>query len=285
MGKLQSSLLLYTFLGYILTGGIGCAGSKKVSLREIRTPLEYKEVSLDELVSAVNAQAQAIKTVKASIYIDFRSAASEKVQSIQSKLALERPDKVLLVSFKELLPTLFTMVSDGAQFWLQIPSKKEVFTGKAQFHVSNSWEKNPVYRLRPSHLIDALLLREIEPDTPSQFVYVEVLPDAYVLNVGLKEETDSKYYPQRRVFIEREDLRIRQYQGFNEKGLLVSDVTYGNYKKIGSLTFPHRVDIKRPWEGIELTLLFREVQINTDLNPKMFTFSLPKDYKVVELGN
>jgi outer membrane lipoprotein-sorting protein len=268
----------------MLIGNISCAGSKKPPLKETLTPV-YKEASLDQLISLVNTQARSIHSMKASLYIDFKKATSEKSQSVQNKLALARPDKVLLVSFKQLLPTLFTMVSDGDQFWLHIPSKKEVFVGKNHPYLSNSHMESSVYSLRPRHLVDALLLEKIDFGKTSQIVYTEVLPDTYILDVGVRNEEDTRYYPQRRIFIEREDLRISHYQYFSEKGLLMSDVAYGDYKKVGDLEFPYRVDIKRPWEGIEMTLTFSEVEINTTLNPSIFTFSLPKGHKVVELEN
>jgi outer membrane lipoprotein-sorting protein len=283
--KIYSKTLLFSsFLGFIILGILSCAGPKKASLKELKTPGKYREVSLGELVSIINTQARFISNFRASIFIDFKSA-SKKPQSIQGKLAIERPDKVLLVSYKELLPTLFTMVSDGTQFWLDIPSKKQVYVGKNKSSISSSQQENPAYNLRPLHLVGALLLEEVELKDPSQFFYLEVLPDTYVLNLGIKDETNSKYYPQRRFYLERENLTITRYQSFDDKSLLVSDVTYDNYKKVGKMMFPYRVDINRPWEGIELALTFREIEINTDLNPKMFTFSLPKDHKVVELGN
>lgn len=282
MKKLQNIPLLYSLLGFMLVGGLGCAGPKKTQLREALMPV-YKEASLDELIQIVNTQAQSVQNLKASVYIDFKRTDSEKSQSIQNKLALERPDKVLLVSFKELLPTLFTMVSNGTQFWLHVPSKKEVFVGKSHPHLSSSNPENPVYSLRPYHLVDALLLEEIDSSKASQFVYMEVLPDTYILDIGNREET--KYYPERRIFIERENLKLTRYQYFSEKGLLVSDVRYSNYKSVEGVDFPHRVDIQRPWEGVKMVLTFSEIQINTNLNPRTFTFSLPRGHKVVELEN
>ncbi|HWP46655.1 MAG TPA: DUF4292 domain-containing protein [Candidatus Limnocylindrales bacterium] len=285
MKKFQNIGLFYSFLIFTWIGVLGCASSKNTSLKEIKTFKDYQEVPLDKLISIVNTQARSIYNLKSSIFIDFKSVGAEKKQSIQAKLAVERPDKVLLISFKELLPTFFTMVSDGIQFWLYIPSKREVFVGKNHPRSSNTQQENPLYRLRPYHLVDALLLEEITPEETSHFIYMEVVPGAYILNIGDRGEAGSGYYLRRRIFIEHKTLRIRRYQSFNEKSALVGDVTYDNYEKVEKIQFPYRVTIQRPWEGIEVALIFREVEINTDLNPKMFTFSLPKDHKVVELEN
>jgi outer membrane lipoprotein-sorting protein len=285
MKKIQHLGLFYGFLVFIWIGVLGCASSKNTSLKEIKTFKDYQEVPLAKLISLINTQAQSIYNLKSSIFIDFKSINTEKKQSIQARLAVERPDKVLLISFKELLPTFFTMVSDGTQFWLHIPSKREVFIGKNHPRRLNTRQENPIYSLRPYHLVDALLLEEINPEETSHLVYMEVVPGSYIINVGNRGEAGSGYYPQRRIFIEQKTLRIRRYQSFNEKSVLISDVTYDNYGKVEKIQFPYRVTIQRPWEGIEVTLIFREVEINTDLNPKMFTFSLPKDHKVVELEN
>jgi outer membrane lipoprotein-sorting protein len=93
----------------------------------------------------------------------------------------------------------------------------------------------------------------------------------------------GQFMPVRQVTFHRDDMRPYEQDLYDAAGTLNTVITYSNYADFSAGKYPSRVVIKRPIEGIELTLTVDRVQENVDLPADEFQVKIPPDYKVREL--
>nr|ALS88781.1 protein of unknown function (DUF4292) [uncultured bacterium] len=149
--------------------------------------------------------------------------------------------------------------------------------------------------LRPQHLTDALLVRPIEPRAESGFVYAQSEfyqeePDArprmakdaravrgYYLLDELAPGGDGGVRLARRFWFDRVGgIRLARLQTFDTRGMLVTDVTYGDEKNFGAdgnVRLPARVELTRPHDRYKLNLTYQSpdaVVIDREYDPEVF---------------
>jgi len=254
-----------------------------VVLKPSPKPISYKEASLQELLDLINERAQMINTLKASLGIDFRPTSSRNYKSCKGRLLLEKPEKIRLKGYRSLLPTFFLLVSDGNSYWLSIPSKKKAYFGQVEDKVvSEDLTQEDIF-LTPSHIIDSLLLDEIELND-SRKAFLEILPEMYIINI-IEIDAEGDIFSERRIWVEREDLNIHQHQWFDSKGRLISKVSFRQFKKVSGIKLPGLVFIHRPWEGVYIRLLFNNINLNAAIEPEAFKFSPPKELNIINLSH
>jgi hypothetical protein len=150
--------------------------------------------------------------------------------------------------------------------------------------------------LRPQHLTDALLVRPVQPRAESGFVYAQSEfyqeePAPQQSRVGETARVVRGYYLldelapggeagvrlARRFWFDRVGgIRLARLQTFDEKGMLITDVTYGEQKSFGEagrVMLPARVELTRPHDGYKLSLTYQSpeaVQLDHEYNPEVF---------------
>ena len=149
--------------------------------------------------------------------------------------------------------------------------------------------------LRPQHLTDALMLNPIPDPAQSGLIYVR--------SEFYQEEADNRpraksavrvvrgYYqleeisqPQsgearllRRFWFDRVNgIRLARLQSFDDKGLLITDVSYWDEKPFGEsaqVRLPSRIEITRPHDHYKLSITYQApatVEINKEFRPEVF---------------
>jgi hypothetical protein len=133
--------------------------------------------------------------------------------------------------------------------------------------------------LRPQHLTDALLVRPVQPRDQSGFVYAQsefyqeeadtrprAVKDAravrgYYLLDELAPGGEGGAHLARRFWFDRVGgIRLARLQTFDAKGMLVTDVNYGEQKSFGEggrVTLPARVELTRPHDRYKLNLTYQ----------------------------
>jgi outer membrane lipoprotein-sorting protein len=242
----------------------------------------YKEATLQELITMINERSRKIDTLIASIDIDFRPISERNFRSCKGRLMVEKPDQIRLKGYRSLLPTFFLLVSDGSTYWLSVPSKKRVYKGQVEERVvSEDLSQEDIY-FTPSHIVDSLFLDEIKLDA-SQKAFLDILPDMYIINI-VKTADDGVLFSRKRIWIDRKDFTIYKHEQFDLEGKLISEVSFRQFKEISGILFPGLIYIRRPWEGIDTRLLFNKITFNTSLDPEAFTFFPSKDQEIINLS-
>ena len=147
--------------------------------------------------------------------------------------------------------------------------------------------------LRPQHLTDAFMIRPIEPNgsliyAQSEFFNEE--PDVrrqarkdarvmrgYYLLEEFSTATPGEAKLVRRFWFDRVgDIRLARVQSYDEKGQLITDVSYSNEKALGAgpiVSLPSRVEITRPQDQYKLSITYQDsasVELNRDYPPRAF---------------
>jgi len=268
-----------------------------------RRPVEeqYSKAPLQEssqqgLIDSVNRQAEAIRTLKATVDIDTSAGGIKKghvtdYKEIRGYVLAKKPDALHLIGLMPFVrTTAFDMVSDGRDFRLWIPPKNKFVMGENKLVNTNS--DQPMENIRPQNIYEALLIRHIDPNT--EIAVLEngyemlhdgkghrVLQDDYELTVI--KNSGSGWVLERKIIFGRTDLKPHRQFIYSEDGKVATDAKYAAYKDFDGLSFPSRIEIYRPQEEYDITLNMLKVEINTPLKDEQFVLQQPAGAQVVHL--
>ena len=292
--KVYSSLLLFLCL-IPLTGCL--LRTRPVVQHASMGPL--KSATQVELVEYVNTQANKIQTMQATVDIDTTVGGAKKgkitdYQQIRGYVLARKPTMLRMIGLMPLVRNrAFDMVSNGQTFKLWIPPKNKFMVGKNDAETHNS--KQPMENLRPQHIYDALLLREVDSDPLKEITFLESetqtvtdvdghkieQPD-YVLNVIRKG--DNGWFLSRKIMFSRTDLLPYRQVIYDPSGEIATDARYGEYKEQDAQLFPSKIRILRPQDEYDITLHVLKLQLNGPLPDDKFDLQQPDGAQVVQVG-
>jgi len=255
-----------------------------------------KESTQQGLIDSVNQQAEAIRSLKATVDIDSSVGGMKKGQvtdykEIRGYVLARKPDALHMVGLMPIVrTTAFDMVSDGKDFKVSIPPKNRFVIGKNDVATPNS--DQPMENIRPQNIYEALLIRHIDPE--SEIAVLEngyetlhdqkgrrVLQDDYELTVIQKY--DKGWRLARKIIIGRIDLKPHRQYIYSEDGSVATDARYAEYKDFDGISFPSRIEIFRPQEEYNITLNMLKVDINKPLTDEQFVLEQPPGAVVIHL--
>jgi hypothetical protein len=154
---------------------------------------------------------------------------------------------------------------------------------------------NALSNLRPQHLTEALLVSRIEDPAQSGLKYVrsefyqeeaDSRPRAksnvrvvrgYYLLEEISSAGSSEARLSRRFWFDRVNgIRLARLQTFDDKGLLITDVSYWDEKPLGEtgqVRLPARIEITRPHDHYKLSIAYQTpatVTIDKEYRPEVF---------------
>jgi hypothetical protein len=183
------------------------------------------------------------------------------------------------------------------------PNSKSNKKGKA---TSEAQAVSALSNLRPQHLTDALLIRPIDPHasgvmySQSEFFESEKDPAkidttkrvvrGYYLLEELQSGGDGSARLLRRFWFDRVGgIRLARLQTFDEKGVLVTDVTYGELRKFGAggdWSLPYQVGLTRPQDHYKITITYQapeSVTVDHEYSPDVFVLENKRGLREVDL--
>ncbi len=274
---------------------LGCLfHTRPVEEQYSKVPL--KDSSQQGLIDSINQQAEAIRTLKATVDIDSSAGGIKKghvtdYKEIRGYVLARKPDSLHMIGLMPFVrTTAFDMVSDGRDFKLWIPPKNRFVVGPNQVSALNV--NQPMENIRPQNIYEALLIRHIDPN--SEIAVLEngyetlhdakghrVLQDDYELTVIKKAE--SGWILERKIIISRTDLKPHRQFIYSDDGKVATDAKYADYKDYDGFSYPSRIEIYRPQEEYDITLNMLKVEINTPLKDDQFVLQQPAGAQVVHL--
>src|SRR5712691_2839418 len=254
------------------------------------------------------------------------SGIAEKYRTAEGSITLQRPAKVYLVVQGPFATEVAQMTSDGEHFRIAILKGDEKYqrflrgTNQATYAKlemdgdgsvvkkgkSNTEAQavNALSNLRPQHLTDAMLIRPIDLHAPgliyarSEFFQSEKDPApqstkrvvrGYYLLDELQSGDGGSARLLRRFWFDRVNgVRLARQQIFNEKGALVTDVSYGESKKFGdsNALMPVQVGLTRPQDHYKITITYQapeSVTVDHDYPPEVFVLENKWSLREVDL--
>jgi Domain of unknown function (DUF4292) len=275
----------------------GCgvfAHSHPVEERISTAPL--KDCSQESLIDSINQQAEAIRSLKATVDIDSSAGGVKKGQvtdykEIRGYVLARKPASLHMIGLMPIVrTTAFDMVSDGQQFKVWIPPKNRFVVGRNEVPTRNT--DQPIENIRPQNIYDALLIRPIDPETEIAVMEnsYETLHDAKGHSI-LQEDCEliiirkvgNSGKLSRKVVFGRTDLKPHRQFIYDDDGNLVTDARYAEYKDFDGINFPSRIEIFRPQEEYDITLNMLKLEINQPLTDEQFVLEQPAGADVIHL--
>jgi outer membrane lipoprotein-sorting protein len=285
--------LIFVFLAILpLTGCL--FRSRRVERQVSTAPL--KSATQAELIDYINSQAAKIRTLQATVDIDTSVGGMKKgkvtdYQQIRGYILVRKPSMLRMIGLMPIVRNrAFDMVSDGRDFKLWIPPKNRFVIGRNDVETHNL--NQPLENLRPQHIYDALILREIDPQNEIAVMEnnFEVVTDAkhhqvqqadYEIDVIRRGQ--QGWFLSRKIIFSRTDLLPHRQLVYDQTGNLATDAHYEEYKDYNEVNFPSQIEIWRPQEEYDITITIVKLQLNEPLPDDKFALAQPPGAQVVHL--
>lgn len=291
----RTSALWNAILALAVLPATGCLlRTRRVEEQYSKAPL--KNSTQQGLIDSVNQQAEAIRTLKATVQIASSAGGIKKGKvtdytDIRGYILARKPDELRMVGLMPYVrTTAFDMVSDGREFKLSIPPKNKFVVGENRV-VTNPNPDQPMQNIRPQNIYEALLIKHIDPD---EIAVLEngyetlhdqkgnrVLQDDYELTV-IRKHGDN-WILERKIIFGRTDLQPHRQFIYSEDGKVATDAHYAEYKDYDGVSFPSRIEIYRPEEEYDITLNILKLEINPQLRDDQFVLQQPAGAQVEHL--
>jgi outer membrane lipoprotein-sorting protein len=285
---LLSRARTFVLLAFALLPLTGCLLRTHRVERTVSTaPL--RQATLADLVNRIDSDAAKIKTLNATVDIATSVGGAKKgkvteYQEIRGYVLVRKPGMLRMIGlFPVVRNRAFDMVSDGQQFRLSIPPRNKFIVGTKD--VKNPSDKPSLENLRPQQIMDALLLREIDPNDE-----ISVLENAtdVVQDTKVKKAVEEPNYVvdvihhgadgtwlSRKVFFSRTDLQPRKQILYDKAGNVATIATYDNFSLYDGVMFPNIIEIQRPQEEYTIQLGMVKLNLNQPLRDDQFELQQP----------
>jgi outer membrane lipoprotein-sorting protein len=275
----------------------GCLFRSRIVDRPMSTaPL--KSATQEQLIAFVNTQASRIHSMQATVDIDTSVGGEKKgkitdYEEIRGYVLARKPAMLRMIGLMPIVrTTAFDMVSDGQDFKLWIPPKNRFVLGRNDVETVNP--KQPLENLRPQHIYDSLLLREINPDPQIEIATMTSRQETVVDKHGRKmDQPDYElvvahkgangWFTSRVIVFSRTDLLPHRQYVYDEKGNEATTSRYEAYKAYNGVNFPNQIEIERPQEEYDITLTIVKLQLNEALTDDQFLLEQPHGAEVIHL--
>ena len=267
--------------------------------RKVQPPVgagTLKTATQSELIESINSQAARIQTVQATVDIDTSVGGARKgkvtdYKQIRGYVVVRKPAMLRMIGLMPIVRnTAFDMVSDGSDFKLSIPPKNRFVIGRNDVETHSLTQ--PLENLRPKHIYDALLIREIAPNEVAVVESeTETIFDAkghkreqaeYVLDVI--RQSGPGWVLSRKIVFNRSDLLPHRQTLYDETGEIATDAAYEDYRDENGVSFPWQIEISRPKEEYDITLTMVKLELNRPLADDKFVLAQPPGAEVIHLG-
>jgi len=258
----------------VAVASIACATSPSIPLPEFRVP---RRAGLDEVLAAYESYCAGMRAFSGSGNLEVQDLRARRSRKVGVRVVAQREGR-LYIKGTVLVVTALELVSDGRRFWLQVPSKKTVWTGPSDAASEAEGDEHaPYYALRPADVSFALLPEPLTLKGPEAMVF-EADRDAFSLTVT--DATSGRGVVRRRVWLDRETLRLRRSRLYAESGDTLTDAVFGAWE--GGV--PREVTISRPLQGYVAAFSFDKAEANVAVPERLFTARIPDGYAVNEVG-
>jgi outer membrane lipoprotein-sorting protein len=270
--------------------------TRPVEQQYSKAPLQA--AAQQELIDRVARQAAQIQALQATVDIDSSSGGVKKghitdYKEIRGYVLLRKPGMLRMIGLLPVVRTTgFDMTSDGQQFKLWIPPRNRFVIGRNEMQALNPAQ--PLENLRPQNIFEALLIQPVDPS--NEIAVLEngqellhdskgraVVQDDYELVVIHK--TGERWALSRKIIFSRVDLQPDRQLIYDDHGNLASEARYADYKDYDGISFPSRIEIRRPQEEYDIVLNLRKVDMNKKLTDEQFVLEQPAGADVVNLDH
>jgi len=236
------------------------------------TDLPAQSASPEELVAYINGDGRAITALKGKLGMGLQKGAGEEVKRCSGMLLAQNSSRrgLYLKGYKRLIPTFFTLVSDGGEFWLHIPRDDVVYTGPVEF--SWSEEDSLELYLNAGDLFRALFLRPVDAGASLD---VDTGDTEYVITVYAGD------VPARKLWVERKRFTVVRELYYDGDGTEQLEIQRREYVDLGGRLYPASLVLHDLISGSSVFLEFNSITPDPDIvSESIFRFEVPDGVEV-----
>jgi len=258
---------------------LGCAVRRTTKTATCAVPASAREASLVELVAAINAQSEAIRSINAQVDLEptvgsVYSGVIKQYHDVRSFILAKRPGMIRMVGQAPVVRAkIFDMASNGEEFQLYLPSQQKFIVGKTTVRKA---AKNALENLRPQHILEALLLPPVDSTTERAIREEDEDQEHgrryYVVDVF---ENGGNGELKRKIWFDRSNLEVVRVRYFGPEGVYLEQVQYSDRKDFQGVHYPTAIQIRRPVEDYGLSLTVEKAVFNQSMATEQFELKAP----------
>jgi outer membrane lipoprotein-sorting protein len=243
---------------------VGCALFLGCSRLALRLPITrvFKEEDVEQAINALGTRQDALKNFKARVKFTIESPDLKRSQRFSGNIAVEMPDKLRLVSTGPFGRKLFDLISVEKSFLLHLPSEQKVFFEKEGVEV----ESLP-FSVSPSDIARELFVPEDWGSTDLDDVR---LMSQRGRRMSLEMCPDGRV--ERELLVQPPKWLLVRNELYAEDGALRAVTVLGRYRQLEGIWLPTHLEAHYPLRDTRLVMRISKVEVNTQLNPKLFVF-------------
>ncbi|HEU5341638.1 DUF4292 domain-containing protein [Edaphobacter sp.] len=250
--------------------------------------------SLDQLGRQINLRYDSIHSMNAAVEISATTGGNlqgkiKETTSLRGYILMRKPADLRVLLLVPVVGTrAIDMVTDGKNFKLLIPPRREAMVGTNQVTTPS---KNGLENLRPVVFFDSMFVQGPEPDqiismtSDTRIVDVDkkkhdlVEEPAYAVQI-LSEPEGQHARTLRVIHIDSTNLLPYQQDIYDAAGNVSTKAFYSNYQYFDNTPFPTTIRIERPQDHYGLTVVVTKLTLNQKLDDDQFELNIPASYPV-----
>lgn len=250
-------------------------------------PLPSKTASLTELIKQINEDAESTNSLQLNVIYQLSGSLTTgdvaDYRETEGFILLKKPGFIRLIglAFKV---KVFDMVSDGKDFHIYIPPKNKYIFGFNDQKIMP--HKDIPVNLRPQHVFSALLIAPLHPNPEQERLSLEEDEEGrrkYYIVTLTKEVGAGLIALERKIWIDRFDLRLVRQKHYDLEGKVRTDVIFNNFQNYQGKAYPSIIDFRRPQDQYSLRIRVNKASINPSLKNDQFTLEQPEGSELVDL--
>jgi outer membrane lipoprotein-sorting protein len=270
-----------------------CLYTRRVILRHGKkvtatTAPTLQTATRDELSARIASFYNAINSFQATFDMtpsvgSVYTGSITEIKDVRAHVLFRKPATILILGqYPVVRNTAFTMVSDGTDFKVSLPSKNLFELGA---NSAPRTSKNKLENLRPEDFLASMLIQPPDPSAETAFRSDLVDEDnaLYIYQI-FRKAPNGDPIPVRWVWFDRIDLNIVRQTVFDESGTIVSDTRYSKWQQYNGVLFPSHIDINRPRDEYGVVLDLIDMQMNVNLTDDKFVLNQPEGSQLKVIG-
>jgi hypothetical protein len=253
-----------------------CARAPSKIEREPFSDAPVRTMPADDVRRRVDASAADVTHLRGKLDLALRERADGAFRTCRGALAARSPwadpsaAGMYLQGHRGPLPTLFTLVSDGRDFWLHVPSENVVYTGPIA-HRRDAGGPRAV----PLDVRDLFRAMFVQPVAAADEIAVAEEAETWVVSVLREGET------RRRLWVDRRGLVVRREVYLDADGRPELSIDRDRWLEVDGHRFPGRILLADAVTGGAVRLEFESVALDPpDLDPRAFRPRVPQEARV-----
>ncbi len=247
----------------------------------------YRTATKQELVDTIQRIAS-VQSMRASVEVTLTVQNNDRdketqYRNVKGALVTRRPGLIRTNGETPAgIAVVYDMVSNGDVFQVHLPWRNRVYEGEtAVTHISENRAEN----LRPQHMLDAIMLEPIGPDTKVLLDFNALGQSGYQILHMVEAGPDGEWRIVRKYWFNRSDLTLARMMILDDKAEPVTDAWYREWMEDNGLPYPQFIRIERPKDGYRLEIEILSPGLNEAVPDESFRLDLPPGIAIERVGS